>query len=171
MSKIINSMSKDEVIHKLYMRYGICISLVDTHRNSYHLNSPYKFKINIPKRNSKEFSCKLCDILYRNYYWMDSAYKMQETYEGRFPKEISGMKSNIKKYGVQINMDDGYTFFFIPDYINLEKREFFHYFDMSYFTCPHCPREIYKKIMSAFEENEEWLLNYSEAEDFEKDTY
>lgn len=168
-----NEIDKETLQNKLWSLYGNCVQLVSNERR-YFMESSYIFRTSrCLDRHPKEFSMKTKDVLYRNYYWIDSRYKTKEIYQNLRSDICCGKyKENNGKsiFRLMIKMDDGYDIFFIPEYYNPKTKSCLHYFDMSYFLGANMqPREFLSKILDFYEENEEYSLEYYIPDGFEKD--
>lgn len=164
-----NKISREDLESAIFLSYGTFIKLEDKNDTTFDMNQQYRFSINKPLfKYPKEFAMEVKDLLYRNFYWIDTPYRMNEIYSN-YDLINKGYKHNVERYGIEITMSDGYQFYFVPDFINLKNKSFFHWFDMSYQYCPNSPREILRNILSAFEVEEEWTLEYGMEDTFEKD--
>lgn len=166
-NKLNTKLSLDEVKKLLWLKYGICIELKSLHEvnGEYDINKKYTFyRTDALHKHTKEFVCYLRDILYRNYYWINTNYKMNSLYDNikRDIKKGNFVK-NKKKFKIIIHMNDGYDIFFYPDYVNMETKSCLHIFDMSWFTT--CDKETSKreymcKVLDYFDKSTEWSLDY-----------
>ena len=123
-----DSMTLEEVKKALWMKYGIMIELrsLDEINDIYYLDRKYVFYRNkMLYKHVKEFTCYLKDILYRNYYWINSPYKMNAIYDNIRDDIRKGGYSKNTKYYIPISMDDGHNIKFYPDYVNFENNHFY----------------------------------------------
>lgn len=162
--------SREDLISKLFLAYGKCVELI-SHDKKFSMETPYVFQTKpCFERYPKEFSCTPKDILYRNWYWIDSEYKRKEIYYGLSKDINEGEYKENKIFKLNIALRDGYLIKFIPDYYNEETKSCLHYFDMSYFYGNDMkPREYLQNIFSFFEDNDKYELNYFIPTGFEKD--
>lgn len=161
--------SSTELERKIYLRYGCCITIKrPKDKQEYSLEERIVFvRENILYKHKKEFVYKIQDILYRNYYWMDSPYKINSFYEN-LRNDLDGYSKNTEYY-LPITMEDGYHYYFYPEYVNEKENTFLHYFDMSWFCDVHSPRQILKDIYTYFNNSKTDCLISYEADSWSRD--
>lgn len=168
-----NKLNKEDIKKLLYLKYGNCIELRSLNdKDPYCLEGRYKFFRNeLLYKHTKEFTEVLKNLLYRNYYWINSQYKMNTIYDNIKRDIKKGNFIKNESYYMELHMNDGYDIKWYPDYINLKNKAFLHYFDMSWFSCADVnhTREITEKIFEFFRNNDEWSLDYYYEENYERD--
>lgn len=168
------TMTLEEVKTALYLRYGIGIELrsLDEVNDIYYLDRRYVFfRTDLFYKHTKEFTMKLSDMLYRNYYWINSPYKMEALYDNVKKNIVAKGYVKNKELFIPITMDDGRTVKFYPDYVNEKTLWCMHYFDQSWFSKPDLEsgNEYVKKIFDFFEREEDWTLEFYFEEHYERD--
>lgn len=171
-------LTKSEVEHDLFMRYGIGIELSNNERNdTFNMFDLYKFMhtAKVRYKYAEEFTSTIPDLLYRNVYWINSPYRMNILYE-EMQEELKseGYIENRENYSFKIKTQDSRVVPFIPKMINKnDKHLFFHYFDMSYFsgrnkkTGELHPYYYMGKILNHFNKSKKDSLAYAIDECFD----
>lgn len=165
-------LTRSEVEHDLYIRYGIGIELSkNEHNTTFDMFSLYKFLHTgrVTHKYPEEFTSTLPEILYRNVYWINSPYRMNILYsEIKEELDNEGYIENKESCSIKIKTQDNRVIPFIPKMINKkDKHLFFHYFDMSYFsgrdmkTGELTPYYYMGKILNHFNKSKKDSLAYA----------